>query len=206
MLQQTLDVNFNLLDKDEQNLMRSIHSGTVVASGLTPAERASAVKMCAMGYFVERDSGWEIASHFQAKYLGTDDLPVLKVPRTQEVETKTLTELNHAQLLQNVVSIYKSCLELAQSGKILTHGKEDLTFSPDNKMIVPKQNVRVEERPTGILPWQSAIEMLAALIRDADGETWSVRRFFDMTSDMSGYNEQDFLHILVLIAEEAALG
>ena len=208
MLQQTFEVNYGLLLENEQNLLRSIHAGTLTSNEFTRLEKTAVIKMLEMGYLKTSPDRYLINSSFQEKFLDkysqvkqADPLP------SSPVSTRVLAETDSRSVLQNLLPLYKLCLEMAQSGKRLTDWSQDLLFSPNEHTVQAKKEREIRDHSSKALPWQAAIESLSEVLKSREDltQSWSIHRFFQMLDHIDHFNEQDFLNLLILISEEADL-
>ncbi len=210
-LNQTIEVNFNLLTDDERAVLKEIHCDTLPFQDF---ERAITLKLARMGYLEEiGPERYVIGSYFQSKWLGIHLLDgregVGHTHPGEVTEGIVLSGDKPANALKQIMDIYKFFLDLGQAGKRVS--------SKDGKLELPLTNgVLILDAKTALTtgetrkenPWFLAIQDTYGLLRlfVPESHSWTLLRLGQMVAGgQSRHTEQDFLDLMMLIAEEAEL-
>ena len=208
-LNQTIEVNFNLLNEDERSVLRDIHCGPVPFQDF---ERALTVKLLRMGYL--KKSGREdftISSYFQSKWLSLNLIDYTQAKDAPaDVATGILLNVQHKDtILKRVVDIYQIFLEIAQKGKRLESPSDCFQLSQESKTVVlNRDHLQLVSETRSSRPWLIAVEELKLFLEQyvEKDDTWSIFRFHQMANKgPEHYSEKDFLDLMMLIAEEASI-
>lgn len=207
---QVIEVNFDLLSQDEQDILKDVFSGKTSWDQFdSQAERVTLSKLLQMGYLEQDDQeSLLINSHFQNQWLSVK-LDASPTFHAQHQSDPVLCELNHHLICKQLLTFYKFFLELAQQHKKLTTFDGCFRISQIDQSIYPdKAMLRTEDLEPGREPWESAIQQTSEFLRlyQDPKAFWSLYRFFQMVeSGPEQYKETDFLDIMMQIAEEATL-
>lgn len=209
-LNQTIDVNFRLLEEDERTVLKEIHCGTLPFQDF---ERAIVVKLTRMGYLKEVDGKHTLCSFFQGKWLGTHLLDG-EESRTETypgevVEGIVIAKDKPKELLKHLLEVYKLFLELAQGNQrvVQIDGKPEFQ-ERENAIVLDRKTLALEEDPRQLPNWCIAVEETGYLIKTlcSESDSWPVFRFQEMLgTGTESYTEKDFLDLMMLITEEAQL-
>jgi len=209
-LNQTVEVNFNLLNGEEQALLKGIHCGT---SSFQDFEKAMTAKLVKMGYLKQEQGGPpEISSYFQSKWLALNLWECAEPAADPQPGNSSGIALNldkPGSILARVVDIYRMLLEIAQRGMRISRSGGNFTFAIRNRnLLLDLDHLDLVEGPDPKEPWQAAITEIADFLAQylSDTENWSLFRFHQMTKKgPHHYTEKDFLDLMMLLTEEAAL-
>lgn len=207
---QVIEVNFDLLSQDEQDLLKDVFSGKSQADHFeSTAERVMLSKLLQMGYLDQDDEHqFTINSYFQSQWLSVrlDASPTF---HAQHQSDPILCELNHQLICKQLLTFYKFFLELAQQNKKLTSFEGCFRISQIDQSIYPdKAMLRTIEIQGASEAWVVAVEETSRLLELYQDRKafWSLYRFFQMVEKgPASYKETDFLDIMMQIAEEATL-
>lgn len=209
-LNQTIEVNFRLLEEDERTILKEIHCGTLPFQDF---ERAIVVKLSRMGYLKESANGHELCSYFQGKWLASHLLDGesshSETYPGEVLEGIVITKNQPKELLRQVLEVYKLFLELAQTKQRVQRLADRPQFSErDNTIILDLKTLPLETEKRDQANWMIAIEETGFLIKEMcqNSDSWPVFRFQEMLdSGLEQYTEKDFLDLMMLISEEAKL-
>ncbi len=208
MMNQTIEVNYNLLNDKEKQVLRGIHTGESFPPNLDNAgEKAIVAKLLHMGYLTQVDDAIKVGSWFQARHLGHASEDMFDKTQKTKEEAVPLTTETKGLLLKNILGVYRIFLEEAQKGRRIVKPEDTLLFE-ESAAVLPDSEFETQEEVRDMKSWQIAIEELTLLMDRflARDKTWSVFRFHQMQEKGSDqYKEKDFLDLLMLIAEESAL-
>lgn len=207
---QVLEVNFDLLIDEEQDILKDVYCGkSSKAFFTTSLENAIISKLVQMGYLTEENDQLRISSHFLGQWLGTkfDSIPAFHTHHRSD----PILDSEHQKILcKNIVNIYKFFLETTQSGKVPEEVNPTLfRVSELDQSVYPNQDFdsfRSNSEPNE--PWKTAISLTVSLVSQITNpeDSWAIYRFCQMASKMeSHYSETDLLDLMLLIAEEASL-
>ncbi|MDJ0840067.1 MAG: AAA family ATPase [Acidobacteriota bacterium] len=209
-LNQTTEVNFNLLTEDEQQLLKAAHCGP---APFQEFEKAIIAKLLRMGYLAEDvGGGLKVSSYFQAKWLSNNLMTEAEASpaHVPEVVSGVVLSVNHkSTILQQIVAIYKTFLELAQNGQRIAQKDGAFVVSDGDTIVLNRKSLQLEPAETGdARPWWTAVTELSAFLDQFldRKESWSIFRFHQMAEKgPDHYAEKDFLDLMMLIAEESVL-
>lgn len=210
-LNQTIEVNFNLLTEDERAILKEIHCDTLPFQDF---ERAITMKLARMGYLEEvGQERYVIGSYFQSKWLAIHLLDGKEgVTHTHPGEVTdgiVLSDDKPTNALKQIMDIYKFFLELAQAGKRVSgpDGTHDLPRVNGLLVLDPRTTLTIGETRKENA-WFLAIQDAYGLLRQfvPENHSWTLLRLGQMVaSGQARHTEQDFLDLMMLIAEEAEL-
>ena len=208
---QVLEVNFELLNPEEQDLLKDVFCGKSERSAFdTHAEAATLAKLLQMGYLRKgNDQEITVGSHFLYRWLGTkfDTVPTF---HPQHAEDPILSEVHSQIFCSQIVNVYKYFLETAQTGRAPKAGITSYfrVSQFDNTIYPNKDNPDFIDCPQDYEAWQTAIQGTVKLTESlVDPKTsWPIFRLCEMaTTDFAKHSETDFLDLMLLISEEASL-
>lgn len=210
-LVQVLEVNFELLNEAEQDILKDVFCGQTDKRFYDSSKKTAVIsKLQQMGYL--RSDALDIlaiGSHFLSKWLGTkfDAEPTFH----SQNDFDPVLSTEHSQVLcSQIVTVYKFFLETLQEGLIPSAiGPHLFRISNFDKNIYPNRE-QLNLVPSEISgdPWQVAIKTTATLLQNMldPEDSWPLFRFCEMAeSNLKSYSETDFLDLMLLISEEAAL-
>ena len=209
-LSQVIEVNFELLNEEEQDILKDICCGKTAKDEFSSqGEKATLSKLLQLGYLaVDGVGGLRISSYFSAQWLSQrfDHNPAFHAQHATDV---FLDEGHKNLIARQILTFYKFFLELAQDEKKLVHNGPcfkvsaiDGTIYPDKARIELLPETRQEE--AWIIALAETKTMLWSFLKDED--TWSIYRFFEMVEKgAETYTENEFIDVMMLIAEEANL-
>ena len=209
-LNQTIEVNFNLLNPEEQAILKGIHCGPAPFQDF---EKAITAKLVKMGYLKQgQGSSPEISSYFQSKWLALNllDFNEYSVEPTPADQAGIFMNPENAKsMLTRLVDLYRIFLEITQKGMRIarTDGNFNLTFR-DGRLLLDNDHLELMEAKEDAEPWQAAISEIADFLGQylSEDGNWSLFRFHQMAEKgVQHYTEKDFLDLMMLITEEAAL-
>lgn len=209
-LNQTLEVNYGLLTPDEQTVLKEIHTGTLPFQDF---ERAITVKLLRMGYLKEgAPEEHTISSFFQTKWLALHLFDGQSHTRdtnpSELVADFLLTVESPNNVLKQVIAIYKLFLELAQKKMRVerAQGQFNVT-SLEGTMTFSSKGLALTEETRDAKSWVLAVSETTDLLAQFldKQQSWTVFRLHQMVESLEKYTEKDYLDLMILIAEEAAL-
>lgn len=208
---QVLEVNFELLSADEQNLVKDIYCGKNQSNSFhNTNEQAALNKLEMLGYLKHTPSKtYQLSSNFMCRWLKSR-FDTLQTFHSQNQTDPIADSSSYSLLLQNIIRIYKFFLETANSKQTPNHLEPSLfrISQLDNSIYPNLETVELIPLETDKDPWEIAVSLTYQFIFDLKipNETWSLYRFKEMASgDLSHYSETDFLDLMLLIGEEASL-
>jgi hypothetical protein len=207
---QVIEVNFDLLSEDEQDILKDVFSGkTHWDQYETAGERVTLSKLLQMGFLDQDDQeSFSINSHFQNQWLSVK-LDASPTFHAQHQNDPILCELNHHLICKQLLTFYKFFLELAQKGQKLISCEGCFRISQIDQSIYPdKAMLRTETLTSEEDPWIVAVEETGYLLKlyQDPKAFWALFRFFQMIEQgAKKYKETDFLDIMMQISEEATL-
>ena len=208
-LNQTIEVNYNLLSEDEREILATVCCSP---AQLQDFEKAITSKLSRMGYLdTDRESHHVISSFFSEKWLASKVMG--EGNRTTAIETEpggavVLEPANARAMLCQVVAVYRKLLELAQNGQRIARVDGRFLTSEDDRIVLEADALNLVASDNAFPPWWWAIEGVAGLLADhvPRDAAWSVFRLHQMVARGPGhYTEKELLDLMMLIAEEAAL-
>ncbi|CAM2066610.1 AAA family ATPase [Sulfidibacter corallicola] len=206
---QVIEVNFDLLSPEEQDLVKDVFCGkNHLTEFETPAEKAMVSKLLQLGFLsIESANHLRICSYFHTQWLSAkfDASPSFHAPH----QSDPAVDKAHFQLvLKQILTLYKFFLEQSQDGK-RCEGLAPFKLSQIDQSIYPDRGLlKLTKDAREGKPWERAILELAEYLVyfEQNESSWSLFRFFQMAeSEPSTYSEADFLDLMMLISEEAAL-
>lgn len=209
-LQAVLEVNFDLLNEGEQNLLKDIHCGKCYLDQFDSVVESPLLnKLERMGY-VKRDpeSVLSVGSHFLRKWL-QNRLDAKPGFRSAHATDSDVTPQHQHQVLKQILFIYSFFLENANQGRMLVNMDRAFKISSIDGSLYPDLDQSEFEPLKAPIPaWQAAIQETARFLSGMVREdvSWSVYRFHQVVQQMGeGSQENEFLDLMMLMAEEAEL-
>jgi len=206
----TIEVNFNLLSEDEKEFLKAVHCGPIPFQDY---EQGITSKLVRMGYLkLGPDDELSVSSFFQQKWLSINLMGDREIaePQAPEVVTGVVLNVNHKQtVLRRIVDIYRIFLELAQKGERMEKQDGCFLVSSENAVLLDEKALTLVKAESGRKPWFIAVEETTAFLEQyaEHDESWSLYRLHQMwKKGVEQYSEKEFLDLMMLIAEEAALG
>ena len=212
MLNQTMEVNLDLLNMEERIILEGIQGNMAsTRANTSPShEKAIVFKLVSMGYLKnDQTSGLRISSSFMAKHLAAKGVMSLPEATSMDSEGVPFDPENVAAILKSIVDIYQILLELAQKKKRGANILEHLKYvSGDQTVYLDFTSISLFEESRPKKSWEIAVEEITNLLDPLVDRkiSWSVFRLHQMKEEGSHYyTEKDFLDLMMLIAEEASL-
>lgn len=209
-LVQVLEVNFELLSAQEQDILKDIYRGKSSLAAFSDSKSLSSItKLEKMGYVTQMPGDMlSVCSHFLRKWLGSkfDSSPSF---HSHHLNDERLTEKHRDEILKQVPTLYKFFLEVATDGKRVDPIDDAFRISTIDGSIYPDRS-RVTYQRISIEGdvWRHAIAETARFLASylPEDHTWTLHRFLSMArSEDSNQSENDFLDLLLLMAGEAEL-
>ena len=207
MLNQTIEVNLDLLRQDERAMLSRLHQNPQEQDS---CDKSIISKLLHMGYLRQaQPDRLEVGSWFQARYLG---LTPNEEPESEPVaeQDSPLFEQKQAVVLSHILELYRALLDACQQGK-----QPDLEAPEAIVYSAASQSITLVDKPEHFKtlevaqrPWVQAVQTLTAHLDYHLGEieSWPYFRMKEMlNNDVQQYTEKDFIDLMLLIAEEAAL-
>lgn len=208
-LTQVIEVNFDLLTVEEQDLLKDVFSGKTKRNQFDDTEKVLAAKMIQLGYLeLEQEGELRVGSYFQKRWLQSryNASPSF---HAQHQTDQYLDSGRQNLVLKQILTLYKFFLELAQERKKLASFDKCFKVSQIDQSIYPdRTKLRLVGSDSEVPPWQSAVLETSAILKYLvpDTESWSLYRFFQIAEKGPRlYSEADFLDLMILISEEAQL-
>lgn len=207
-INQTIEVNFNLLTEEEQQVLKAAHCGD---GSFGDYEKPITMRLVRMGYLNLAGGRHDVSSYFLKKWLSNNLMTEAEAPRkeTDVVVSGVVLNVSHkTTVLRQSVDIYKMFLEQAQQGRAIEVKEGSFLVSSDDIVVLDPKSLTFKDAEINGKPWWVAMEELAAFLDlyVPRQESWSLFRFHQMVEKGAGhYPEQEYLDLMMLIAEEAAL-
>ena len=209
-LSQVIEVNFDLLTPEEQDLLKDIFCGKTHVMDFTgPTEQVIISKLLQMGYLEKADPDkLRIGSYFQNQWLKTK-LSSSPSFHAQHQSDPYLSKDLCGLLPQNTLNIYKFFLEIADEGKKLKSFDQGFKVSTIDKNVYPdRTKIELIALEVSLPAWQTAVSETVSLMKYFLDEItqWSLFRLIQMADEgPNRHTEADFLDLMMLITEEAQL-
>ena len=208
---QVLEVNFELLNLEEQDLLKDVFCGKSDRQAFcTNAESAMLAKLLQMGY-LRNETGQDISvgSDFLSRWLGTK-FDTVATFHPQHAADPILDDIHGSHFCRQIINVYKYFLETAQGGKVPKDSNlGHFRVSQFDGTIYPNKDAAEFTQCTPSLEaWQSALQSTVSLVEKLidPKDSWPIFRLCEMArTGFSKYSETDFLDLMLLISEEASL-
>ncbi len=208
MLRQTIEVNFNLLTASEKNMLVDIAADPAGSTG-NAFEPSAVAKMVNMGYLKRaKDARLTIGSRFQAKALASSAQAETPEPLARSRDGRALSAKDERAIRLRLVELYKTFLETAQEGKRIANPGECFRISEEDAVLFDQERAEFLDERRQEKAWRNALREMAAYLESlVDPEvSWPLSRLLQMVEQDSGLHlEKDFLDLMILVSEEAAL-
>jgi len=208
---QVLEVNFELLNPEEQDLLKDVFCGKSDRQSFeSNSETAILAKLLQMGYLRISDrQEITVGSDFLSRWLGTK-FDTVSTFHPQHEADPFLNKSHSSLFCRQIISVYKYFLETAQAGKIPKNNDPShfRVSQFDNTIYPNKDNPQFSKCPDDLEAWQTAIRCTVSLIEKMvdPKDSWPIFRLCEMSaSDFTKHSETDFLDLMLLIGEEASL-
>lgn len=208
---QVIEVNFDIISEEEQDLLKDVFCGkNRLAAFDSATEKSGISKLLQLGY-LHKDSAdtLRVCSYFNIQWMSSkfDEAPSFHAPHQSDpVLTKEHTVLLRGQIL----TVYKFFLELSQEHLCIQSAEGCFKVSTIDKTIYPDRahTKLTQDTTTEGEGWMRALKNTVAFLKNylSEQESWPVFRLYQMADEqIANYSENEYLDIMMLIAEEAEL-
>ena len=206
-LAQVHEVNFGLLNKEEQELLTKVK----ISSSPYQPDQQEAVelqKLVYLGYVINVDQAFSIASSFFEDWLGKHFNLHMNLHPKDEADVP-FRDASSKRIRQNIVNLYKYLLQQLEHGKRLEINPDHFKVSGFDRKVFPihDESSSLPIQLAGTPSWRIAavdlVELLGQVLNFENN--WSVYRLKEMVENLSGCEESDILDLMMLIREEARL-
>lgn len=208
---QVIEVNFDLLTEDEQDLMKDVFAGKNQMTAFTDnADKVAIAKLIQLGYLCRQaENALQVGSYFQLQWLRSRHNASPSFHAQNQTDEQLATQ--HQNLVaRQILTLYKFFLELAQDSQCLVDFDNAFKVSAIDQTIYPdRSRLQLTEAKSDQQPWMTAIIYTVAMLKHYLGEkpeSWSLFRLYQLTDQMDDHQaESDYLDLMALIGEEASL-